>query len=143
MPFTVIDTLRAQQLREATPFGRCPRYLLCDHDRQYGAAFARIAAASGIELLRAPCRAPQADAVCERYLGSVRRECPDHLLILGEPHLTRVLREYVAFFNRARPHQGLGQAVPEPPTHKTGRRQGPISAVPILGGLHDTYLRAA
>jgi len=137
------DAWVAQQLREATPFGQCPRYLIHDNDSKFGAEFARVAAASGVEILRTPFRAPRANAVCERFLGSVRRECLDHLLVLGERHLTRVLREYVAYFNRARPHQGLGQTVPEPPTHKTGSRQGPISAVPILSGLHHTYLRAA
>jgi putative transposase len=65
------------------------------------------------------------------------------LLILGEQHLTRVLREYVAYFNRARPHQGLGQATPELATHETRSREGPIYAVPVLGGLHHTYQRAA
>jgi putative transposase len=73
----------------------------------------------------------------------VRRECLDHLLVLGARHLARTLREYVAYFNRARPHQGLGQALPEPPDHEPRHREGPICAVPILGGLHHTYQRAA
>jgi transposase InsO family protein len=94
-------------------------------------------------ILRTPHRAPRANAVCERFLGSVRRECLDHLLILGERHLACVLREYVAYFNRARPHQGLGQALPESPIQETRRREGPICAVPVLGGLHHTYQRAA
>jgi len=81
--------------------------------------------------------------VCERFLGSVRRECTDHLLILGERHLARVLREYASYFNRARPHQGLGQALPEPSSEDMVSRAGPIRAVPVLGGLHHTYRRAA
>ena len=64
--------------------------------------------------LRTAYRAPRQNAVCERFLGSVRRECLDHLLILGEAHLRRVLREYVAYFNTARPHQGLRQRIPDP-----------------------------
>jgi putative transposase len=81
----------AQQLREATPEGSGPRFLIRDHDARYGAAFDRVAAASGIGVIRTPVRAPRANAICERFLGSVRRECMDHLLILGERHLRRVL----------------------------------------------------
>jgi len=137
------DAWVAQQLREATPFDQRPRYLIRDNDGKYGASFASVAAASGITILRTPVRAPRANATCERFLGSVRRECLDHLLVLGERHLARVLREYVAYFNRARPHQGLSQALPEPPADESGRHTGPIRAVPVLGGLHHTYRRAA
>ncbi len=137
------DAWVAQQLREATPFGQHPRYLIRDNDGKFGVIFARVAATSGITILRTPIRAPQANASCERFLGSVRRECLDHLLVLGERHLARVLREYVAYFNRARPHQGLGQALPEPPTGTQGRDAGPVRALPVLGGLHHTYQRAA
>jgi transposase InsO family protein len=137
------DALVAQQLREATPFNQHPQYLIRDHDGNFGAAFARVASASGITILRTPPRAPQANAVCERFLGSVRRECLDHVLVLGEQQLGRVLREYVAYFNRARPHQGLGQAIPEPPPQEGRSRTGPIRAVPILDGLHNAYQRAA
>jgi len=136
------DAWVAQQLREATPFGRCPAYLIRDNDGKFGAAFARVAAASGITILRTPLRAPRANAVCERFLGSVRRECTDHLLVLGERHLARVLREYAAYFNGARPHQGLGQALLEPAPRETRSRGGPIYAVPVLGGLHHAYQRA-
>jgi len=137
------DAWVAQQLREATPFGQHPRYLIRDNDRKFGATFARVAAASGIAILRTPVRAPRANAVCERFLGSARRECLNHVLILGERQLSRVLREYVAYFNRARPHQGLGQALPEPPAPGSRGPDGPIRAVPVLGGLHHTYQRAA
>ena len=107
-------------------------------------AFARVAAGSGITVLRTPIRAPWANGTCERFLGSVRRECLDHVLILGEAHLRRVLREYVAYFNTARPHQAIGQAIPghpgpAPPTHSTAR----IVSIPVLGGLHHIYRRAA
>ncbi len=137
------DAWVAQQLREATPFGQCPRFLIRDNDGKFGAAFARVAAASGIEVLRTPYRAPRANAVCERFLGSVRRECTDHLLILGERHLARVLQEYASYFNRARTHQGLGQALPDPASQDMASRAGPIRAVPVLGGLHHSYRRAA
>ena len=108
------DAWVAQQLREATPFGQHPRYLIRDNDSKFGPAFARVAKDSGIEILRTAYRAPRMNAVCERFLGSVRRECLDHLLILSEAHLRRALRAYVAYFNEQRPHQGIAQQVPVP-----------------------------
>jgi putative transposase len=137
------DAWVAQQLRQAAPFDQRPRYLIRDNDGKFGAAFARVAATSSIEMMRTRYRAPWANAACERSLGSVRRECLDHLLVLGERHLARVLREDDASFNRARPHQGLGQALPEPSPGAMTSRAGPIHAVPVLGGLHHTYQRAA
>ncbi len=95
-------------------------------------------------MLRTPVRAPRANAVCERFLGSVRRECLDHLLVLGEHHLRRVLREYVAYFNQARPHQGIGQTMPAAtrPVSPSGPST-PLVSAPVLGGLHHDYRRAA
>jgi transposase InsO family protein len=139
------DAWVAQQLREATPFEQRPRYLLRDNDSKFGATFARVAATSGIEVLRTPYRAPRANAVCERFLGSVHRECLDQLLVLGEAHLRRVLRAYVAYFNHARPHQGLGQAIPARcvTAERHGGGTGRVVAVPVLGGLHHDYRRVA
>jgi transposase InsO family protein len=141
------DAWVAQQLREATPEGAGPRFLVHDHDPKYGPAFARVAAASAIDVIRTPIRAPRANAVCERFLGSVRRECVDHLLILGERHLGRVLAAYVAHFNEGRPHQGIGQRIPAsiaaaPPPRGTDTTRGVIG-VPVLGGLHHEYRWAA
>jgi putative transposase len=73
----------------------------------------------------------------------VRGECTDHLLVLGERHLTRVLREYFAYFNQDRPHQALAQATPAPPHDVAAQGDGPVHAVPIRGGLHHAYRRAA
>jgi transposase InsO family protein len=138
------DAWVAQQLRQATPFDERPRFLIRDNDGKYGSCFDQLAAAGGIRVLRTPTRAPQANAVCERFLGSVRRECTDHLLVLGERHLARLLRKYVAYFNGARPHQGLGQRLPYPTTVSSARpRGGAVVARPILGGLHHDYQRAA
>lgn len=139
------DAWVAQQLREATPFDERPRYLIRDNDSKYGAAFTRLAEASGITVLRTPVRAPRANAITERFLRSVRGECLDHLLLLGEAHLRRALGEYVAYFNRDRPHQGLGQRVPAARASPGSARHDPDSvvAVPVLGGLHHTYQRAA
>ncbi len=135
------DAWTAQQLREATPFGAAPRYLIHDNDSKFGPAFARVAAASGIMVLRTAYRAPRANAICERFLGSVRRECLDHLLLLGEHHLRRALHEYVAYFNQARPHQGIGQATPQGsmPLEQRAQVGGRVVAVPVLGGLHHDY----
>jgi transposase InsO family protein len=139
------DAWVAQQLREATAFGQRPRYLIRDNDCKYGPAFARVAAVSGIEELRTAYRAPRQNAACERFLGSVRRECLDHLLVLGEAHLRHVLGEYAAYFNRDRPHQGLRQRVPDEAAAASSRAgpDGRVQAVPVLGGLHHTYQRIA
>ena len=139
------DAWVAQQLREATPFGAQPRYLIRDNDGKYGPAFARVAAATGIMALRTAYRAPRQNATCERFLGSVRRECLDHVLILGEAHLRRVLREYVTYYNQDRPHQGLRQHIPgaisAPPV--LAGSVGNVRAFPVLAGLHHAYRRTA
>ena len=139
------DAWVAQQLREATPFGQHPRYLIRDNDSKFGPAFARVAAATGITELRTAYRAPRQNATCERFLGSVRRECLDHLLVLGETQLRRVLRAYVRYFHPDRPHQGLAQRVPVVPEAGPARAVtgGSVRAIPILGGLHHVYARAA
>ena len=87
------DAWAAQQLREATPYGERPRFLLRDNDGKFGARFARLAEASDIAVVRTPVRAPRANAIAERFLRSVRQECLDHPLPLGEGHLRRALRE--------------------------------------------------
>jgi transposase InsO family protein len=112
------DAWVAQQLREATPERAAPAYLIRDNDSKFGPDFARVAAVSGIEILRTPYRAPRANAYCERFIGSVRRECLDHLLILGETHLRRVLRAYVTYYNGA-------AASRHRPTGACGRGTGP------------------
>jgi putative transposase len=138
------DAWVAQQLREATPFDQRPRYLIRDNDGQYGPTFAGVAAGSQIAVLRTPVRAPRANATCERFLGSVRRACLDHVLVLGEGHRRRVLREYAGYCNRNRPHQGIGQAVPSVPKPASpARPAAPSVALPVLGGLHHDYRRAA
>ncbi len=139
------DAWVAQQLREATPFDQRPRYLVRDRDSKYEPDFARVAAATGISALRTAYRAPRQNATCERFLRSVRHACLDHLLLLGEAHLRRALDEYVAYFNAARPHQGLRQRVPVPrePPGSAWHDAGAIGAIPVLGGLHHTYQRAA
>jgi putative transposase len=92
-------------LREATPYGQGPKYLIRDRDSKFGSGFARVAATSGIKIPKTPYQAPRANAICERFVGSVRRECLDHLFILQEKQLHRVLRAYVQYFNQARPQE--------------------------------------
>jgi putative transposase len=139
------DAWTAQQLQEATPYGQAPKYLVCDRDSKFGSRFARVAATTNITLLRTPYQAPRANATCERFLGSARRECLDHLLILHEKQLQQVLNQYVAYFNRARPHQGIRQHLPELTAtpalspHPSDR----IIGIPILGGLHYDYQKVA
>jgi putative transposase len=139
------DSWTAQQLREATAYGVGPKYLIRDNDGKFGMGFARVAKTGGIEILKTPYQAPRANTICERFLGSIRRECLDHLLILQEKQLQRVLNAYVHYFNRARPHQGIRQQIPErygelvPRNHLGGK----ILALPVLGGLHHNYRRSA
>jgi len=139
------DAWTAQQLREATAFGVGPKYLIRDNDGKFGVTFAWVAKTSRIKMLTTPYHAPRANAICERFLGSVRRECLDHLLILHERQLQRVLNAYVHYFNQARPHQSIQQQIPEQkagsvPTQHAG---GKVISFPVLGGLHRDYRRSA
>ena len=139
------DEWVAQQIREATPFGEGPRYLVCDNDAKYGPRFEQAVTGAAIELIHTPYYTPKANAICERFIGSVRRECLDFMLILSQAHGRKVIREYVTFFNQARPHQGIDQQIPvptdDPPlTNHTGCK---VVGLPVLGGLHHHYRWAA
>lgn len=139
------DRWAALQLREATPHCEGPRYLIRDNDDKFGSKFIAVAEGTGIEVVSIPPRSPNLNPICERFLGSVRRECLDHVVILSEGHLRRVLGEYVAaYFNRARPHQGLGQRIPSRGGAHWARANGErLTATPLLGGLHHDYRWAA
>ncbi len=132
----------AQQLRNATPYDAAPRFLIRDNDTKFGTMFDEVADSADIDVLRTPYHAPKANAFCERFLGSVRRECLDHMLILSIEQLHRVLLEYVEYFNSARPHQGLAQRVPSTSEEATTTHSR-IEASPVLGGLHHEYRWAA
>jgi putative transposase len=137
----------AQHLRNLTPPGQLPKFILRDNDCKFGHAFDDVAVGAGIRVIRTPKLAPKANAHCERAIGSVRRECLDHILILNERHLQRVLDQYRAYFNASRPHQGIDQRrtssfgkpalSPRPPI---GAR---VVARSVLGGLHHAYEIAA
>jgi len=129
-----------RQLIAATPWGRTPRYLIRDRDAVYGRAFGPRAERLGIETVLTPIRAPRANAVAERLVGTLRRECLDHVIVLNEAHLRAVLTEFGRFYNQERPHRTLSL---ETPTPMVRARAGPVRSRPVLGGLHHVYERAA
>jgi transposase InsO family protein len=128
-----------RQLIEATPWGKQPRHLLRDRDAVYGRDFRQRARRIGIDAIATPLRSPWANAVAERIIGTLRRECLDHMLI-DEQHLSSVLREFVAYYNQDRPHRTLGLQTPELRLRPT---TGPIQSRPVLNGLHHAYERVA
>lgn len=133
----------AQQLRNAT-FDESPRFIIRDGDGKFGSEFGKfdtVAKGADIKIIRS--LHPNMNPICERFVGSLRRECLDHFLILGEDHLGHILREYAAYFNKCRPHQGIAQRIPKGAANDNTRGQGDIVARPILGGLHHHYGRAA
>jgi hypothetical protein len=105
-PRSPTDAWTAQQLREDIAYGVGPKYLIRDNDGKFGVGFARVTQTSRIEILTTPYFAPRANAICERFLLSVRRECLDHLLILHEKQLHRVLNAYVQY---AQPSQAASR----------------------------------
>ena len=103
-----------------------------------------MAVGTGIDVVKIPPRSPNLNPICEGFLGSVRRECLDHVIILSERQLHRVLKEYItSYFNCARPHQGLGQRIPVATSQSVPTNYKKVVAFPILGGLHHDYQCAA
>jgi putative transposase len=119
------------------------RYLLRDRDAKFTAAFDTVFTAAGIEVIRTPPQAPRANAFAERWVGTVRRECTDRMLIAGERHLAAVLAGYTAHYNSHRPHRSLGQRPPEPRSHVTDLTADKVRRRPVVGGLINEYERAA
>lgn len=116
-------------------------HVIRDNDGKYGAVFDAVFASEGIETVHTPIRAPRANAYAERWVRSVREECLDQLIILNAAHLRYVLHEYEGYFNMARPHQGIGQKIPDPPPQDS--TSGTVRRRDLLGGVLHDYYRAA
>ncbi len=131
----------AQQIVEAFPGDDEPRYLHRDRDAIYGDAFGKTVKALGIKEVKSSRKSPWQNPFGERVIGTLRRECVDHIIPLGEKHLVRVLNEFTnTYYNAARCHSSLdGDA----PIHRPAERVGDVVATPILGGLHHRYSRVA
>jgi len=131
-----------QQMVEGFPENTAPRYLLRDRDRIYGCEFhQRIQGMSIKEVLSAPA-SPWQPAYVERLIGSIRRDCLDHVIVFGEGHLRRILKSYLAYYHRSRTHLALGQDAPEPRSVQAPELGGVVE-LPEVGGLHHRYERRA
>ena len=128
----------ARQITEAFPWDEAPTHLIRDRDGAYGHAVTRRLAAMGIRDHPIAPRSPWQNGHAERLIGSIRRECLDHVLIFGEAHLRQVLKAYAAYYNRVRTHLSLGK---DAPLVRSVQQFGFIAARPILGGLHHEYSR--
>ena len=132
----------ARQMTEAFPWDTAPRYLLRDRDASYGQAFRDRVQAMGIEEVFTAPRSPWQNAYVERIIGSIRRECLDHVIIFNERHLRRVLSPYFQYHHRARTHLSLDKDCPQPRPIQPPSA-GKIIAFPEVGGLHHRYERCA
>jgi putative transposase len=138
-----------QQLREVVGNGGGHRYLIHDRDRIFAKHLDDSIRALGVEVLRSPVASPKANAICERVIGTARRECLDWLIPVSEAHLRAILRCWVTHYNGGRPHSALGPGVPDPPEkHEAILTPEPrhrlatgalVLAKSILGGLHHEY----
>ena len=138
-----------QQLREVVGLDRARRYLIHDRDRIFARSLDESVRNLGLIVLKSPPHSPKANAICERVIGTIRRECLDWLIPLSESHLRSILRAWAGHYNRGRPHMALGPGVPDPPpevvnsaTPRTRHRIGEclgVRARSVLGGLHHEY----
>ncbi len=132
----------AQQIVEAFPWDEAPRYLLRDRDSIYGVSFQRRVSGLGIEEVRTAPRSPWQNPFVERFIGSIRRDCLDHVIVLNERHLKTLLSRYFEYYHRWRTHQSLAMDCPEPRVIQLPDL-GPVKEVPEVGGLHHHYERPA
>ncbi len=130
------------QLIQAFPFDTAPRFLIRDRDGVYGPKVIDTLDFMDIEQIVTAPRSPWRNGYCERVIGTIRRECLDHVIVLGEKHLRRMLKEYLAYYHKDRTHLGLDKDSPEPRIVQP-RDVGPVTSKPILGGLHHRYFRQA
>lgn len=120
-----------------------PTYLIRDRDSIYGIEFSRRVKSLGAREIRTPVRAPKANALAEWFVGTLRRECLDHVFIFNERHLQKIVDAFVVYYNQHRPHRSLAHQSPCPVSVATGPPRGAVIAEPVLGGLHHVYRRAA
>jgi len=135
-----------QQLREAMPYGQQPRFVFRDNDGIYGVGVREFLDSCGIEEVRTAHRCPWQNPFVERFGGTLRRELLDHVIVLGQGHLERLLREFIEdYYHVARPPQGLDGDTPIPQPKAAAPITGPTKLIstPILGGLHHRYQRVA
>src|SRR6195256_4296542 len=128
----------ARQITEAFPWNEAPRYMIRDRDRIYGAVVTRRLRAMGIRDKPTAPASPWQNGFAERPIGSIRRECVDHFIVLGEAHLRRILKSYARYYNGVRTHRSLNKDAPD---SRPVQRSGLISSHAILGGLHHHYAR--
>ena len=128
----------ARQLTEAFPWNEAPHYLIRDRDQIYGAVVMRRIRAMGIRDKPIAPVSPWQNGFAERLIGSIRRECVDHCVVLSEAHLCRILQTYAGYYNNIRTHRSLDK---DAPISRPVQRTGSISSHPILGGLHHHYVR--
>jgi transposase InsO family protein len=130
------------QLIQAFPFDSAPRFLIRDRDSIYGEQVTETTRVLGIKQKVIAYESPWQNGYVERVIGSMRRECLDHVIVFGERHLRRVLRKYVACYHGSRTHLGLDKEAPEPRAIQR-RDEGAVVSDPVLGGLHHRYWREA
>ena len=128
----------ARQLTEAFPWNEAPRYMIRDRDRIYGTVVTRRLRAMGIRDKPTAPASPWQNGVAERLVGSIRRESVDHMIVLGEAHLRRILKSYARYYNGVRTHRSLNK---DAPVSRSVQRTGVIRSRAILGGLHHYYSR--
>ena len=128
----------ARQLTEAFPWNEAPRYLLRDRDQIYGAVVMRRIRAMGIRDKPIAPASPWQNGFAERLIGSIRRECLDHVIVMGEAHLRRILRAYFNYYNNIRTHWSLDK---DAPVSRPVQRIGSIKSLALIGGLHHHYVR--
>src|SRR5580700_116626 len=128
----------ARQLTEAFPWNEAPRHMIRDRDRIYGAVVTRRLRAMGIRDKPITPASPWQNGFAERLIGSIRRESVDHMIVLGEAHLRRILKSYANYYNGVRTHRSLNK---DAPVSHPVQRIGVISSGAILGGLHHHYAR--
>jgi transposase InsO family protein len=128
----------ARQITEAFPWDGAPRYMIRDRDRIYGSVVTRRLRAMGIRDKPIAPASPWQNGFAERLIGSIRRECVDHIIVLGETHLRRVLKSYANYYNSVRTHRSLNK---DAPVSRPVQRIGSIKSHAILGGLHHRYAR--